>query len=79
MQRTFTPEILVKHLYHETGNVEASAIRRILKEDASLQQEFTQMQESKQALDDLDGDMPSASVIEHILAHSRQQESIATH
>lgn len=79
MQQTFTPELLVKHLYNETTPSEASAINHALANDANLQQEFRQLQETKIALDEADGELPGTSVVQRILAFSKKQELTESH
>jgi hypothetical protein len=79
MQQTFTPELLVKHLYNETTPSEASAINHALANDTNLQQEFKQLQETKNALDEADGEAPGAYVIQKILAFSKKQELTESH
>ena len=79
MQQTFTPELLVKHLYNETTPSEASAINHALANDMNLQQEFKQLQETKNALDEADGEAPDTSVIQKILAFSKKQELAESH
>lgn len=78
MQQIFTSELLVKHLYNETTDSEAAAIENALANDANLQQEFKQLRATKNALDE-DGEAPSTSTIEKILAFSKEQELTESH
>lgn len=79
MQPIFTPELLVKHLYNETNEQEAIAINRALATDVTIKQEFTSLQEARYALDEADGEIPGASVIEKIRAFSKEKELAASH
>lgn len=72
MQKNSTPELLVKHLYNETTNSEAILVNDALKNNIDLQEEFKQMQATKYALDDTDGNEPNKSVIENILNYSKK-------
>ena len=79
MQQNSTSELLVKHLYNETTDSEATAIEHALANDANLQQEFKQLRATKNALDETDGETPSASTIQKILAFSKEQELTESH
>ena len=79
MQQISTPELLVKHLYHETTQEEASKVESILASDAKLQQEYAQLQETKYALDEADGELPNANVLEKIMEFSKEQELTESH
>jgi hypothetical protein len=79
MQQNSTNELLVKHLYNETNSEQITALNQALAEDALLQVEFNQLQETKYALDEAGDELPSASVIEKIKAFSKSQELTATH
>ena len=79
MQQIFTSELLVKQLYNETTNSEATAIENALANDANLQQEFKQLRATKNALDETDGEAPSTSTIQKILAFSKEQELTESH
>lgn len=72
MQKNSTPELLVKHLYNETNVSESELVKISLKNDNMLQEEYTQMQATKFALDDADGSEPNKSVIENILNYSKK-------
>jgi len=72
MQQISTPELLVKHLYNETDVNEYNLAENVLENDTNLQQEFAKMQETKNALDDADGNEPSQSVINNILDFSKR-------
>ncbi len=74
MQPNSTPELLVKHLYNETNTQEANSVKDALANDVNAEQEFSQLQAVKQALDETDGETPSVSVIQKILSFSKEQE-----
>ncbi len=71
MQEISTPELLVKHLYNETNADEASVVSNAFKNQPAIQQEFANLQTAKDALDGTDGHEPSKSVIDTILAFSK--------
>jgi hypothetical protein len=79
MQQISTPELLIKHLYNETNTAEAGVVDAALAADVNLQQEYAQFQETKYALDEADGKAPGSSVIEKIMAFSKEQELAASH
>ncbi len=74
MQQIFTPELLIQHLYNETSPEEAKAIDRALRNHPALQEEFSRLKEAKYQLDESEGDGPGKSVLQKILAYSRQSE-----
>ncbi len=76
MQQIFTPEILVKHLYNETTLEESALINDALSNDVKLEQEFRQLQETKYALDESEGDEPRSAVSKKILEFSKKQELV---
>ena len=79
MQQNSTSELLVKHLYNETTTSEVGIISDALTNDLNLQQEFTQLKEAKDALDEADGEAPSTSTIQNILEFSKKQELAESH
>ncbi|MCC6583027.1 MAG: hypothetical protein IT271_04945 [Chitinophagales bacterium] len=79
MQQISTPELLIKHLYNETNATETGVVDAALAADATLHDEYAQLQETKYALDEADGQAPGASVIEKIMAFSKEQELAASH
>ncbi len=72
MQQNSTPELLVKHLYDETNVSESELVKVSLNNDNLLQEEYSQMQASKYALDDSGGNEPRKSVIENILNYAKK-------
>lgn len=74
MQATFTPQLLIKHLYNETTATEGSAVFSALEENEAVQEEFAQLLEAKQALDDAGGDDPGRACIRNILRYSGAQQ-----
>lgn len=72
MQKNSTLELLVKHLYNETTNSESKFVADTLKSNIDLQEEFIQMQATKYALDDFDGDEPDQSIIANIINYSKK-------
>ncbi|MFN8283012.1 MAG: hypothetical protein U0U67_07335 [Chitinophagales bacterium] len=74
MQQNFTRETLVKHLYKETNESEATAIENALKNDSSLEQEFAQLRHVKNKIDEDGGDSPSNDSIQKILNYSKQHQ-----
>ena len=79
MQQTFTPELLVKHLYNETTEQESISVKEALANDETLQQEYSLLQKAKYALDETGGETPGSSVIESILTFSKERELTETH
>lgn len=79
MQQISTSELLIKHLYNETNAAEADVVDVALAADVNLQQEYTQLQEAKYALDEADGQAPGSAVIEKIMAFSKEQELAPSH
>lgn len=79
MQQISTPELLVKHLYHETDAEEATLLQHELEHNAEAAQSYVAMQEVKGMLDDDSGETPGASVINKILEFSKEKELTAIH
>ena len=74
MQQLFTPELLIRHLYHETTASEARTIDLALRNNPSLREEFRLLKEAKYKLDESEEDEPGKSTIQQILAYSKQSE-----
>lgn len=75
MQLNFTLKLLIKYLYNETTKEETIAINNALATDEALQEEFSQLQAAKYALNDEGGNMPRKSVIQTILAYSKEKSA----
>ena len=75
MQKTSTPELLVKHLYNETNVSESELVQIYLKNDNLLQEEYSQMQAVKYALDESGGNEPRKSVIADILNYAKKSST----
>ena len=73
MEQDFTPQLLIKHLYNETNEAESLSVFQALENDPIVQQEFTQLKEAKQALDESGDNGPAKATIRNILEYSLQQ------
>ena len=73
MEQDFTPQLLIKHLYNETNEAESLSVFQALENDPIVQQEFTQLKEAKQALDESGDNGPGKATIRNILEYSLQQ------
>lgn len=71
MQQISTSELLVKHLYNETNADEASVVNNAIENQPVIQQDFVDLQIAKDALDGTDGHEPKPSVIDNIIAYSK--------
>jgi hypothetical protein len=72
MEKDFTPQLLIKHLYNETTEPEKTAVEAALLANAELKNEFEQLQEAKYALDEAGGESPCAMSIHNILQYSKE-------
>lgn len=69
MTQTFTPDDLLRYLYEDTTTEEKLEIEKALQSDTNLQQQFEQLQEDMQLLDDLALE-PSTGCVNHIMEYA---------
>jgi hypothetical protein len=79
MQRNFTPEDLIKHLYHENTPEQAREIEIALERQAGLKAEMEQLIAAKAALDNDDRERPHPSTLERIMAYASEKSLQETH
>lgn len=69
MQQSFTPELLIQHLYHETGPSQALCVETMLREEPSVREEYRSLREAYRQLPKVQFN-PSPRSIQRILRHS---------
>jgi hypothetical protein len=73
MIKTFTPNDLIRFLYHETSEEESREISKALECDAELQLQFTDLQDLSHRLTDAE-ESPSATAVLNIMSYARSRQ-----
>jgi len=78
MKNTFTKDLLIKYLYHETTDAENRKIEQALSVDWELQELFDNLERSYRTLPKVTFS-PKSSTIRSILSYSSEQPAIEPH
>ena len=71
MQKNFTSELLVKHLYHETTTAEKQAINQELISDFMLRERYSELTRAYRELPKVQF-KPSSIAVQNVLNYSKQ-------
>ncbi len=73
MQTDFTSQLLIRHLYHETTEIERQLLEEEFAKDHELNKQFLQLKEVLQELSQLKGEAPSRHSVRVILDYAHSQ------